>query len=426
MWKDLPKVNWDKSHFETLFTIEEKTKKQSLVSFTKPKEVLVLDSRRSNQINIGIKNLPSISTLKAVIEDMDDKIITREGVEKLQSLMPTEDEISAIKEAQKENSEIPLGTAEQFLIIMDSIPRLECRLKLWAFKVDFKAMEKDICEPLKSLKDGMKKVKLSQTFGKLLSLILDVGNTLNRTQIQAFQLDYLTKVSWVKDTETKKSLLYHIMKTLIVNDPHVSDLSTEFSDLLVVSRNDYEQLHTNLQGMEEECINSLGYMNLSTRYNNDTQDLVSMFLTNAAERIMSMKTVIKLVLAEYSKFISWLGIPPHQQKDYPPSKTAGILVDFVKEASDMSAKIAKDMAKEKRQRDKIRSLDRSKSTPQKNHSKSQKLQRSVKSLDGKNMTPNPRADGLEAFLDAAAVDLKKSKRRRSKKVNMDDFDISTL
>merc|ERR1719400_1654966 len=103
---------------------------------SKPRELLVLDTNRSNQINIGIKNLPSIS--------------------KLQSLMPSEEEVESIKEAQKENDDdIPLGTAEQFLLLMDCITGLECRLKLWAFKVDFKAMEKDICEPLKAVKNGM-------------------------------------------------------------------------------------------------------------------------------------------------------------------------------------------------------------------------------------------------------------------------------
>ena len=225
---------------------------------------------------------------------------------------------------------------------------------------------------------------------------------------------------------TKKSLLYHIMRVLIVNDPHVVDLSSDFNDLVVVSRNDYDQLQTNLQGMEEECINSLGYMKLSARYNNDTRELVSMFLTNAAERIMSMKTVIKLVITEYSKFLSWVGIPAHMHKDYPPSKTAAILVDFAKEASDMLKVVAKEIVKENKHEEKMKTLNRSKSTPEKTPSKSEKLRRAGKSLDDKNMTPNPRADGLEAFLDAAAVDLKKTKRRRSKKINMEDFDISTM
>jgi len=427
MWQNLPQVSCEKSKFETLFTVEEKIRKHSIEMVSKPKEILVLDTNRSNQINIGIKNLPSISKLKVLIEEMDDKIITREGVEKLQSLMPCEEEINAIKEAQKENSEdIPLGTAEQFLLLLNSISGLECRLKLWAFKVDFKAMEKDICEPLKSLKDGMNKVKESKTFAKILSLTLQVGNALNRSQAKGFQLDYLSKLSWVKDTVTKKPLLYHIMKELIANDPLVADLSADFIDLVAVSRNDYDTLQANLQGMEDECINSLGYMKLSARYNNETSDLVSMFLTNAAERILSMKTVIKLVISEYSKFLSWVGIQAHLHKDYPPKKTAAILVEFAKETTEMRKLILTEILKENKRKEKMKTFDRSKSASEKGTPRTHRMRRSGKSLDGKNTSPNPRADGLEAFLDNAAKDLKKTKRRRSKKINLDDFDISTM
>jgi len=428
IWQNLPEISCEKSKFETLFTIEEKSKKHSIEKISKPKELLVLDTNRSNQINIGIKSLPSITKLKVLIEEMDDKIITREGVEKLQSLMPSDEEIAAIKEAQKENSDdIPLGTAEQFLLLLHSISGLECRLKLWAFKVDFKAMEKDICEPLKTLKDGMLRVRESTAFAKILSLTLEVGNVLNSSQTKGFQLDYLSKLSWVKDTLTKKTLLYHIMKELITNDPLITDLSSDFTELVAVSRTDFDQLEINLAGMEEECINSLGYMKLSARYSNETSDLVSSFLTNAAERIMSMKTVMTLVIAEYSKFLSWLGIQAHMHKDYPPKRTAAILVDFGKETSEVRKTILTEIMKENKKKDKMRNLDRSKSAIDKGTPKAHRImRRSGKSLDDKNVTPNPRADGLEAFLDAAAVDLKKTKRRRSKKINMEDVDIATL
>jgi len=279
---------------------------------------------------------------------------------------------------------------------------------------------------LKSLKDGMEKVRESKVFANILSLTLEVGNMLNRSHAKGFQLDYLAKLSWVKDTATKKTLLYHIMKELIANDPLVPDLSTDFIDLVAVSRNDYDQLQTNLQGMEDECINSLGYMKLSARYNNETSDLVSMFLTNAAERILSMKTVIRLVIGEYSKFLSWLGMQAHLQKDYPPKKTAAILVEFAKETTEMRKLILTDIMKENKKREKMKTLDRSKSATEKRTHKPHRIRRSGKSLDENTTSPNPRVDGLEAFLDAAAVDLKKNKRRRSKKINLDDFDISTL
>ena len=156
--------------------------------------------------------MPPVSSLKDLIERMDDTSISRAGVEKLQSLVPGEEELTQIKEAAKDAEEenLPLGTAEQFLLMMSSIPGLECRLKLWAFKVDFKAMERDICEPLVALREGMKAVKTSKTFAGLMAVVLAMGNTLNRSNVGGFQLDYLSKLSWVKDTSHKHSLLHHV------------------------------------------------------------------------------------------------------------------------------------------------------------------------------------------------------------------------
>merc|ERR1712059_174062 len=100
--------------------IKTKTKFSTLTeTLTQPKEILVLDPKRSNQINIGIRSLPPVSQLREMIERMDDSSISRTGVEKLQSLMPGEEEVVQIKEAQRDAGEtVPLGSAEQFLLMM--------------------------------------------------------------------------------------------------------------------------------------------------------------------------------------------------------------------------------------------------------------------------------------------------------------------
>ena len=74
--------------------------------------------------------------------------------------------------------------------------------------------------------------------------------------------------------------------------PDMADLSKEFSSLNRVARTDYELLGSNLAGMEEECKTSLGYLRLSHVLLPDTRELVSTFLTNAAERILSMQVKI--------------------------------------------------------------------------------------------------------------------------------------
>ena len=46
-----------------------------------------------------------------------------------------------ILEAQVANPDIPLGTAEQFLLTLSSISELKARLSLWVFKLDYDGME---------------------------------------------------------------------------------------------------------------------------------------------------------------------------------------------------------------------------------------------------------------------------------------------
>lgn len=56
-------------------------------------------------------------------------------------MMPTVEEKNKILEAQVSNPDIPLGSAEQFVLTMSSISELEARLRLWLFKLDYENME---------------------------------------------------------------------------------------------------------------------------------------------------------------------------------------------------------------------------------------------------------------------------------------------
>lgn len=57
-------------------------------------------------------------------------------------MLPTPEEKQKIQEAAICNPELPLGSAEQFLMMLSSISELPARLKLWIFKLDYDNMEK--------------------------------------------------------------------------------------------------------------------------------------------------------------------------------------------------------------------------------------------------------------------------------------------
>ena len=62
--------------------------------------------------------------------------------QKLLSMIPTDEEISAIQEGMQQSPDVTLGSAEQFLLTLSSISELEARLNLWAFKLDYDVLEK--------------------------------------------------------------------------------------------------------------------------------------------------------------------------------------------------------------------------------------------------------------------------------------------
>lgn len=109
--------------------------------------------------------LPPPKAIKIAILKMDSTIMNREGIEKiLTTMMPTEDEKSKIAEAQLANPDVPLGSAENFLITLSSINNLEARLKLWAFKLDYDTLEEEIAEQLMDLKNAIEEIEKSDTF----------------------------------------------------------------------------------------------------------------------------------------------------------------------------------------------------------------------------------------------------------------------
>lgn len=63
-------------------------------------------------------------------------------LQKILTMIPTEEEKQRIQEAQLVNPDIPLGSAEQFLLTLSSITELSARLQLWAFKMDYEVIEK--------------------------------------------------------------------------------------------------------------------------------------------------------------------------------------------------------------------------------------------------------------------------------------------
>nr|XP_023680118.1 FH1/FH2 domain-containing protein 3-like isoform X1 [Paramormyrops kingsleyae] len=335
LWSKLDPVKVDTSKLEHLF--ESKSKELPVTKKTaadgKRQEIIVLDSKRSNAINIGLTVLPPPRTIKTAILNFDEYALNKEGIEKILTMIPTEEEKQKIQEAQLANPDVPLGSAEQFLLTLSSISELSARLQLWAFKMDYEVMEKEVAEPLQDLKEGMDQLEKNKTLRYILSTLLAIGNFLNGTHAKGFELSYLEKVPEVKDTVHKQSLLHHACAIVAENFPDSSDLYSEIGAITRSAKVDFDQLQESLVQMEKRCKASWDHLKLITKHEMKPalKQKMSEFLKDCAERIIILKIVHRRIINRFHTFLLFLGYPAYAVREVSVHRFSKTVSEFALE-----------------------------------------------------------------------------------------------
>ncbi|XP_022122334.1 uncharacterized protein LOC110998154 isoform X2 [Pieris rapae] len=332
IWDDLPKVEIDTAMWEHLFETRPNDINFMEKIQAEPKENLILDNKRSTAINITMKKLPPPQTIKAAILKMDVTVMARESIEKLLTILPTEEEKIKIQEAQYSNPDLPLGSAEKFLLTLTSINELSSRLKLWVFKLDFDNLEKEIAEPLMDLKQGIELLRANRTFKIILSTLREVGSFLNGTPVKGFRLEYLTKVAEVKDTVHKHSLLFHLCEMIKNKFEDTTDLFSELGPVIRASKVDFDVLSNNLLKLEADCKAAWDHMKRVAKHDGSLYKMkINDFITDAAERIVLLSKIKNLILKRYEKFLLYLGVPQVEIPNYRPTDFLKGIAEFALE-----------------------------------------------------------------------------------------------
>nr|XP_033796618.1 FH1/FH2 domain-containing protein 1 isoform X2 [Geotrypetes seraphini] len=292
VWTSLEKITVDADKMGHLFESKAKELPSTKKAADGKKQITVLDPKRSNAINIGLTVLPTVNSIKTAILNFDEYTINKEGIEKILTMVPTEEEKQKIQEAQLANPDVLLGSAEQFLLTLSSVSGLRDRLQLWAFKLDYEGMEK----------------------------------------AEGFELSYLQKVSEVKDTVHRQSLLYHLCNIVVDKFPDTSDIYSEIAAITRSAKVDFDQLADSLVQLEKRC--KISWENLKVIAKHEKSNLkkkMTDFLKNCTEKIIILKIIHRRILNRFHSFLLYLGYPSSSVRDTKVTTFCKIISEFALE-----------------------------------------------------------------------------------------------
>ncbi|KAM9833600.1 FH1/FH2 domain-containing protein 1 isoform X4 [Syngnathus typhle] len=229
------------------------------------------------------------------------------GRGRLQTLIPSEEELCLIKEAKGRHADLCLAPADLCLLALGEIPHLGSRLQLWAFVLDYDSLEQEIAKPLFYLKQAMEQLLASQAFRHVLATVLAVGNVLNGCEARGFELSYLGKLSQVRDTHSRQPLLHHVCALVLQLYPHSSDLCSDLSAVSKAGKCDYLLVRANLERLEALSEGSWEQMTTLLDHRSELRRRLPNLLKERADRTEVLRAVHRRVTNRFHSFLLFLG-----------------------------------------------------------------------------------------------------------------------
>ena len=276
--------------FEQKISVSDKKSSSATKSQVNAK-ISILDPNRSQQIQIQMKKLPAARIIKQGIVNLDQCTLTKDTIEVLHKMVPTQEEIDAINEARQNQPENELAEAEAFLSTLATIGNLKCRLELWDFKLDFDHLVDQVASPLQDFRDAIKEIKSSKLFKSILQAIIQIGSHLNEKDTKAIDIGFLTRVQEIKDTQSRQPLLFHVVKIIHNSGTHKSDLYQELGAVVRSARSDFEQVDFLLKQLENKCKTSWDHLRKIYSTSTQTKNKLADFVTSAAEQTIKLKII---------------------------------------------------------------------------------------------------------------------------------------
>ncbi|EPS69023.1 hypothetical protein M569_05745, partial [Genlisea aurea] len=235
----------DISELESLFSVASTSDAASKVGISrgskinKPEKVQLVDLRRAYNCEIMLTKIkiPLPDMVNAILA-LDSSALDIDQVENLIKFCPSKDEMETLKNYNGDKD--MLGKCEQFFLELMKVPRVESKLRVFAFTITFTSQVEDLKRNLYTINDAAREVKDSSKLRQIMQTILTLGNALNqgtaRGAAVGFKLDSLLKLSDTRARNNKITLMHYLCKLLAEKMPELLDFSKDLAHLEPASK----------------------------------------------------------------------------------------------------------------------------------------------------------------------------------------------
>uniref|UniRef100_S4R988 FH2 domain-containing protein n=1 Tax=Petromyzon marinus TaxID=7757 RepID=S4R988_PETMA len=225
--------------------------------------------------------------IKSIILSVDEERITESMIQSLINQLPEPEQLSALASLKNEYED--LCEPEQFGVVISSVKRLRPRLNAILFRLQFDEQVANLKPDIVAVSAACEEIRRSDSFSKLLELVLLMGNYMNagsrNAQTFGFQMGFLCKLKDTKSNDQKLTLLHFLAQMCEEKHPDVLRFTEELTHVEKASTVAAENLQKSLKQMEKQVQQLEGDLRAFSTTDDDTDKFVEkMTISLAAEK----------------------------------------------------------------------------------------------------------------------------------------------
>ncbi|VFQ61312.1 unnamed protein product [Cuscuta campestris] len=282
----------------------------------KSEKVQLIEHRRAYNCEIMLSKVkvPLHDLLSSVLA-LEDSAIDADQVENIIKYCPTKEEMEMLKGYKGEKDK--LGRCEQFFLELMQVPRIQSKLRVFSFKLQFHSQVSDVRRSLNIVNSAADQIRGSGKLKRIMQTILSLGNALNqgtaRGSAVGFRLDSLLKLTETRARNNKMTLMHYLCKVLADKLPEVLDFSKDLSSLEPASKIQLKFLAEEMQAISkglEKVIQELSMSESDGQVSENFCKALKEFLCYAEGEVRSLALLYSGVGRNVDALILYFGEDP--------------------------------------------------------------------------------------------------------------------
>ncbi|XVE53664.1 hypothetical protein DITRI_Ditri03aG0021000 [Diplodiscus trichospermus] len=329
----------DMSELENLFSAAAPTTdgggKSSLRKACGPKsdKVQLIDLRRAYNCEIMLSKVKApLTDLMISVLALEESSLDVDQVDNLIKFCPTKEEMELLKGYTGEKEK--LGKCEQFFLELMKVPRVESKLRVFSFKIQFRSQVSDLRRSLNVVNSAVEEIRNSFKLRRIMQTILSLGNALNqgtaRGSAIGFRLDSLLKLTETRARNNKMTLMHYLCKVLADKLPVLLDFPKDISNLEPASKIQLKFLAEEMQAISkglEKVVQELSSSENDGPVSGNFRETLKEFLCLAEAEVRSLASLYSGVGRNVDALIIYFGEDPTR---CPFEQVTSTLLNFVR------------------------------------------------------------------------------------------------